>query len=88
MWRPHLGNLPIVLSTLWVFLSFYYSFDHLLFPELPNSLLRQLVWVLEVLIIDLVLHFFGSAPTFVRGMLGVLGYLLEVVGDMLVSQLP
>ena len=71
MWLPHLGNLPIVLSTLWVFLSSDYSSDYLLFPELCNFLPYQLVRALEVLVAELVLHFFGNVPTSVHGMLGV-----------------
>ena len=88
MWLPHLGNLPIVPSTLWVFLSFDYSSDDLLFPELSNFLPHQLGQVLEVLIAELVLHFFGNVPTSVHGMLGMRDSLHVVVVYVLAFQLP
>ena len=83
MWLPRLGNLPIVPSTLWVFLSFDYSSDYLLFPELSNFLPHQVVQVLEVLVADLVLHFFSNVPTSVHGMLDVCDSLQVVVVYML-----
>ena len=88
MWLPRLGNLPIVLSTLWVFLSSDYSSDNPLCPELFNFLLHQLVRVLQVLVAKLVLHFFGIIPTSVHGMLGVHDSLQVVVIYMLAFQLP
>ena len=88
MWLPCMGNLPIVLSTLWVFLSSDYSSDYLLFPKLSNFLPHQLVRVLEVLVAELILHFFGNVPTSVHGMVGVHDSLRVVVIYMLSFQLP
>ena len=82
------ADVPIVLSTLWVFLSSDYSSDYLLFPKLSNFLPHQLVRVLEVLVAELILHFFGNVPTSVHGMVGVHDSLRVVVIYMLSFQLP